>query len=143
MSVNDGKLSPTLILVLNDLGVGLHHLVERSRCHQKLHFHILKLQEVRFDVATMINSSFIQDHQGCETLGGAGTQPHHHFLCGNFCFCMTPTFFIGISNLLSTHVHFQNYRHHQCQRIFRQKTEFLRCLLFGNLFEASLQTVSV
>ena len=46
-------------------------------------------------------------------------------------------------DLLSTHVHFQNYTHHQCQRIFRQKTEFSQCLLFGNLFEVSLQTVSI
>ena len=58
-SINDGKLFGYTILVLSDLGVGLYHLVERSTGHQKLHSHILKLQKV----VTMINSSFIQDHQ--------------------------------------------------------------------------------
>ena len=53
---------PHTILQLNDLGVNLDYLVQRSTHHQKLHSHILKLQEISFHVAAMINSSFIQDH---------------------------------------------------------------------------------
>ena len=134
---------PHTIFVLNDLIVDLHHLAARSTCHQKLHFHISKLQKVRFFyVAAMINSFSIQDNQGCESLG-AGTQPHHHFVSGNYCFCMTPSHpHRHQYNLLPTHLHFDNSRLHQCQRIFRQKIEFLRCLFFRNLFKASLQTIS-
>ena len=80
-----------------------------------------------------LNSSFIQDHQVCETLGRADTQPHHHILSGKFCFCITPPHpHRHQHNLLPTHLHFQNDRHYQCQRIFREKTEFFRCLLYPN-----------
>ena len=93
----------------------------------------------------MINNSITQDHQGCDTLG-ADLKPHHHFLSENFCFRMTlphTHHHRHRYDLLLTDVHFRIYRHHQCHGNFHQKTEFLRYLLFGNLFEGSLQTVSV
>ena len=132
---------PNIILVLNDLATILlkDPLVTRNfipifKSYGKYVFHLV----------TMINSSFIKDHHGCESLGGAVTQSHHHFHLTNFCFYITPSHpHLHHHDLLPTHVHFQNYRHHQCQRIFRQKTDFLKHLLFGNLFEVSLQTIYV
>ena len=53
---------PDTIIVSNDVGVGLHHIGERYNCHQKLHSHILSCRKYVSHVATMINSSFIQDH---------------------------------------------------------------------------------
>ena len=56
---------PDIILLRNDF-------VERSTCQQKLHSHILKIQEVTFSCSKYdLNSFFIQDHQGRETLRAA------------------------------------------------------------------------
>ena len=119
---------PDIILVLNDLGVGVYHLAQRSTCHQKLHSHILELQQVHaFDVATMIKSFFIQDQQRCETLGETDIQPHHHFLSEELLFLHDTTSPSSPSApfIAHTHVHFDNYRHYQCQSVFCQNTGFL------------------
>ena len=58
------------IVASSDVGVALRHLVERSSYHQKLDSHISKLRGVLFfDVTTVIDGPFIQDYQGCNSLG--------------------------------------------------------------------------
>ena len=99
-----------------------------------------------FHVATMINSSFSEDQQEYEkpVEGTRPTNPIITFSRATVVSGMIPPCpHRHQYDLLLTHLHFQNYQHHQCQRIFLQKTELLRCHLFGNLFKVSLQVVSV
>ena len=99
-----------------------------------------------FHVAIMINSSSIRDHRWCATFGGGGgTQPNVSFSRRNFVSAWYHLTLIVISMVDCPHtfifkiIGIINVK----TSIFSLKTEFLRCLLFGNLFEASLQTVSV
>ena len=91
LSINDRKLLGYIIFVLNDVGMGCTILLKDPLVTKKLHSHILKLQEVRFDVATMINSSFIEDHQEL-VISLEQTSNDTIIFCGNFCFCMAPPF---------------------------------------------------
>ena len=68
------------IPLLNDLGVGLHHFIQRSICHQQLHSPISKLHKVRFfkyQLESIVSSLY--DYQECATFK-ASTQLYHHFL---------------------------------------------------------------
>ena len=134
---------PDTILLLNDLGASSYHLVERYSCHQRLHSHTLKLQEVRF-WCSKYDQQFL--HPSTPWVWESQEQTHNRtitFTRGTCVSLWRHLFHRHQHDLLPTHIHFQNYRPHQCERIFRQKTEFFRCLPFRNLFEASLQTVSV
>ena len=112
-----------IIIVLNDASEVEHHPVERSSCDQKFRFHILMQREALFDINSMIVSSFIQNHQRRYALG-TGTQPNYYFL-GKILSLLNATLFHSHQhNLLLLLDRFENYRHHQCQKISHLKREF-------------------
>ena len=84
---------------------------------------ILNYRKYVFHVA------MIEDQQGCERPVG-GARPPNTILLGNCC--------LWYSSHRHQHrsiAHTQNYRLHQCQRIFHQ---LLRCLLFESSFLSDL-----
>ena len=88
-----------------------------------------------FDINSMINCSFVQNHQRHYTLG-TNIQQNHYFRWKSLSL-PNSTSFIDISTIYCSYP--RSYRQHQCQRAFSPKREFSWCLLCENLFELNLQ----
>ena len=76
----------------------------------------------------------IEDQQGSERPVG-GVRPPNTILLGNCCLWYSPH-----RHQYRSIAHTQNYRHHQCQRIFHQ---LLRCLLFESSFLSDLSFIGL
>ena len=122
------------IQVLNDASEAWHYPVERPSRYRKIHSPILKQQEALFR------------YKQCDRLFSKGVRPLEDApsqtitFSGNFRLRWMSR---HQHDLLATLDHFGYYKHHQCRTSFHLKRAFSKCLLFGNLFEANLQIVSI
>ena len=89
------------IVVLNNASEGEHHLVDRPSRDQKFHSHISCNGKHFFDLNSMIDCFFTENHQRCYALG-TGTQPNHYFLWKRLSL-LNATVFIGISTIYCPH----------------------------------------
>ena len=95
-----------------------------------------------FYINIMIDRSFIEDYQE-HYVAGTVAQLNHCFLWELSSF-LDATLLISVSTIDCPHSFVLRIRrHHRRQNTSHPKREYSRYLLFGNLFEANLQTFSV
>ena len=109
-----------IILLLNDASVAWCHPLETASGDQKFHSHSLMQGEALFRYKHYDRLFLHRESPKAPTSLEQELSQTITF-CGNFRLCLMPPF---LSVSARSTARFENYRHHQCQKISHPKREF-------------------